>query len=198
MKSNQIIMKNSILSVAAVLLSFVPFSSIKAQSVVAHLNYQEIIQLMPEYKTASAEYELYREALEDQLKEIEAEAMNVNTKYQAESQKAQPSQVRLKSYASQLEMLQQDYQLKQQSIQDSLTFRMNELVAPIKEKIEKVVAQIAKEKGYTHVFDSSVVYMLYSDPAHDLTALVKTRLGIKEKPAVNPGIGGFQKTGAQR
>lgn len=181
-------MKNITLSLAVILYGFISSSNVNAQSV-AHMNYQNIIQLMPEYKSASEEYDLYRAAQEDQLKEIETEAMSLQKKIEMEQAKPQPVASKIKFWTTKLQEMQMTYQEMQQNIQDSLTNKMNELVEPLKKRIEAVVAEIAKEKGYTHVIDVSVVYMLYADPAYDITELVKAKLGIKDKPNANPGSG---------
>jgi outer membrane protein len=167
----------------AALLWLCAFSPSVAQAQkVGHLNFQNIIQAMPDYTKASNEYELYKQSLEDELKAIEAEAMAVNKKYELESKKPQPSQTRLKLYAQNIETMQLMYQEKQQSIQDSLSAKMTELVAPIKKKVEEAVAEVAKAQGYSHVID-------YAAEENNIEAAVKTKLGIKDKPAVNPGAG---------
>jgi outer membrane protein len=190
-------MKKSILAIAFFALCFSLPSVVQAQKV-AHLNFQEIIILMPEYKTASTEYELYQSSLEDELKSIETEAMALNKKYEEESKKPAPSQTKLKLYAQSLENMQQSYQEMQQSIQDSLKAKMAELVAPIKKKIEAVVADIAKEKGYSHVLDNSYGMLIYADEEHNLDKAVKDRLKIVEKPTTNPGAGRPGGAGAVR
>ncbi len=181
-------MKKSVLSLAICALCFALPSIVNAQKV-AHINFQEIITLMPEYQTASTEYELYQASQEDALKQIEADAMAENEKMRVEQAKPAPNQTRLKIYAQNIEMHQRNYQELQMTIQDSLKNKMAELVAPIKEKIEAAVSEIAKEKGYTHVIDSGYGMLIYADEAHSLDELVKAKLNIKDKPAMNPGGG---------
>jgi len=187
-------MKKSILTVAFLLLcSLIP--SVSNAQMVGHLNFQEIIQLMPEYETASKEYDIYKLSLEDQLKQIETEYLGAQKKMDEESKKPAPSQTKMKLYAQQMELMQQNYQEMQQTVQDSLNIKMGELVEPIKTKVTNAVAEIAKEKGYSHVIDNSMGTLIYADAKHDISAAVKTKLGIKEKPAVNPAAG-KPKTGA--
>lgn len=181
-------MKKTILALALFVLCFSLPSFVNAQKV-AHINFQEIIILMPEYKTASTEYDLYQASLEDELRMIEADAMAENKKYEAESKKPAPNPTRMKIMAQKLEQMQQMYQEMQQSIQDSLKAKMAELVAPIKKKVEGVVAEIAKEKGYSHVIDNSYGMLIYADEEHDLGKIVKERLKLSDKPAVNTGAG---------
>ena len=179
-------MNRSFVIAALSLLCFVLPNAVKAQKI-GHLNFQSIIQAMPEYKTASDEYELYKQALEDELKAIEAEAMNINKKLDAETKKPVPNQTRIKIWSQQIEAMQYEYQVMQQSIQDSLTSKMNELVAPIKKRVELAVAEIAKERGLSHVIDNSYGQLIYADEEYNLEAAVKLKLNIKDKPVTNPG-----------
>lgn len=181
-------MNRSFVIAALSLLCFVLPNAVKAQKI-GHLNFQSIIQAMPEYKTASDEYELYKQALEDELKAIEAEAMNINKKLDAETKKPVPNQTRIKIWSQQIEAMQYEYQVMQQSIQDSLTSKMNELVAPIKKRVELAVAEIAKERGLSHVIDNSYGQLIYADEEYNLEAAVKLKLNIKDKPVANPGAG---------
>lgn len=181
-------MNRIIFSTALSSLFFLFAGAANAQKV-GHVNFQGIIQAMPEYKTASDEYELYKQSLEDDLKMIESEGASITKKYELESKKPAPNQTRMQLYARQLEDLQLQYQQKQQSIQDSLSAKMSELIAPIKEKVEAAVAEVAKEKGYTHVIDNTYGTLVYADEAYNLEEAVKAKLNIKEKPAANPGAG---------
>lgn len=161
--------------------SFVALNVVNAQKI-GHLNFQDIILLMPEYEKASKEYEIYQASLEDDLKEIENRGAVLGQKMEAEQKKPQPSTTKMKIYQQQMQELQQEYQEKQQTIQDSMKSKLADLVAPIKKKIEAAVAEIAKEQGYSHVIDNSYGTLIYADEAYNLEKAVKERLKIKEKP----------------
>lgn len=180
---------NRIIFSAALSSLFFLFAGTANAQKVGHVNFQGIIQAMPEYKTASDEYELYKQSLEDDLKMIESEGASITKKYELESKKPAPNQTRMQLYARQLEDLQLQYQQKQQSIQDSLSAKMSELIAPIKAKVETAVAEVAKAQGYTHVIDNTYGTLVYADEAFNLEEAVKAKLNIKEKPAANPGAG---------
>ena len=181
-------MKRIIQSTAILSLIFIFSNSAFAQKI-GHLNFQNVLQAMPEYKTASDEYELYKQSLEDDLRAIETEAMAINKKMDVEQKKPVPNQTRLSLYAKQLEAMQYEYQAQQQTMQDSLNAKMSQLIAPLKKLIEEAVASIAKERGYSHVIDNTYGMLLYAEPEHDLEQAVKDKLGIKDKPAANPGAG---------
>ncbi len=175
---------------AFAVLSVVTPNVLKAQSKVGHVNFQEIILLMPEYTMAATEYDLYQAALEDNLKQKEEQILEVQKNYQLESQKKPtPNKTKLDIYMKLNETYQQEYQMMQQSTQDSLKAKMAELVAPIKKKVEAAVAEVAKEKGYSHIIDNSYGTLIYADESDNIDSAVKTRLRIKEKPIANPAAG---------
>ena len=163
-------------------------NAVKAQKT-GHLNFQEIVTLMPEYANAATEYEIYQADLEDQLKMIENDALAKQKLLETESKKPAPSKLRMSAYQRDLESLQQEYGYLQQTIQDSLKAKMAALVAPIKKKVEEAVSEIAKEQGYTHIIDNTYGTLIYSDPLYDISELVKKKLNIKPKTTANPGAG---------
>ena len=64
------------------LLSFLTLSSI-AQNKFGHINAQEILILMPEYKTAETEVQNFAKSLEAQLGSMTAEIQQMQQEYQA-------------------------------------------------------------------------------------------------------------------
>jgi outer membrane protein len=181
-------MGKKLMLTSLVLLIFIAPNVLNAQKV-GHVNFQEIILLMPEYTMAATEYDLYQAALEDDLKAVENMIMEVQKNYEIESQKPAPNKTKMKIYMQQNESYQQEYQMLQQSSQDSLKAKMAELVAPIKKKVEEAVSAIAIEKGYSHIIDNSYGTLIYADPTANIDAAVKTKLNLKEKPAANTGAG---------
>ena len=74
----------------------------------------------------------------------------------------------------------------QQTAQESLQKKQNELLEPMVNKAKKAVEDVAKELGYKNVIDSSVGVLLYSDPADDIMAQVKKKMGITDVPTPSP------------
>lgn len=58
--------------------------------------------------------------------------------------------------------------------------RNKELTQPIVDKINKIIEKIAKEQGYTMVFDVANANIVYADKAIDITELVLTTLGNRQ------------------
>jgi outer membrane protein len=49
---------------------------------------------------------------------------------------------------------------------------------PIIDKAKKAIEDVAKENGYTYIFDSSVGVLLYYENSDDIMTLVKKKLGL--------------------
>jgi outer membrane protein len=53
-----------------------------------------------------------------------------------------------------------------------------ELTSPIIEKARAAVEKVAKENGYTYIYNSTEGLLLYATPTDDIIELVKAELGI--------------------
>ncbi|NSL89745.1 OmpH family outer membrane protein [Chitinophaga solisilvae] len=148
-----------------------------AQSKVAHINAQALVGAMPEAKKAETDLQTFAQGLEAEgktmvdeytkkMKEFDEKAasMTENMK-EIKGREIQDAQKRIQDYRDQAE---QKVQGKQQ-----------ELLKPIYDKARKAIEDVAKEKGYGYVIDSSAGLLLVSPAADDLLPAVKAKLGIK-------------------
>lgn len=67
----------------------------------------------------------------------------------------------------------------QESAQTSVQKKKEEVYSPIIKKAEDAIKAVAKDKGYTYVFDSGVGVLLYSNDSDDIMPLVKEKLKLK-------------------
>ena len=65
----------------------------------------------------------------------------------------------------------------QESAQQDLENKQLELQQPFLDKLTKAIADVAKENGYTYIFDERM--LLYAEGGDNVSALVKKKLGIK-------------------
>ena len=75
-----------------------------------------------------------------------------------------------------LEMRIQQFQ---QSSQESIQLKRQDILAPLLEKAQNAINEVAEENGYTYVFDISLGTIVYGKDSHDILPLVKTKLGIQ-------------------
>ena len=62
-----------------------------------------------------------------------------------------------------------------------LQLRRDEYMSPLYKKLNDVISQIAKEKGYSQILTINGNQFAYVDEKHDITLMVLAKLGIKEK-----------------
>jgi len=144
----------------------------------AHVNFSELVQLMPEMDEARNVMEVnskeFQETYEDMVSEFQ-------TKYQQyEQKKATWTPSILQSKERELSEIQQRIQEFEQTAQQELQQRQQELMAPVYAKAQETINNLAKEGGYVYVFD--VQTALYTDPAQsvDLTPAARKALNIPE------------------
>ena len=173
-------MKNVIKSVLIV--SFIIFSistTTNAQSKLklGHVDSEEILKSMPERDSALAKLKDYSKSLETQFQSMQSE---LETKYNDfMANQSTYSDLIKQMKQKELEDLQKRIQDFQQSAQEDVQKKEQELLKPIIDKAKKAIEEVAKENGYTYVFDRSLQVLLYSDPNDDITPLVKKKLGVK-------------------
>ena len=144
----------------------------------AYVDFNEVIMLMPEMDEARA-------TLEENSKANEEILMTMYEEYQAkvqqyEQKKATWTPAILEAKEREIMEIESRVQQTQQSLQQELQQLQQSLQAPIVEKANATVADLAKAKGVVAVFEKGS--FLYVDPAQmiDLTSEVRKALNIPE------------------
>ena len=167
-------MKKILLVAALAIMSVAAF----AQQKFAHVNFTELVQLMPESDQARATLEASsKEANET----YQAMADEWNTKYQQYQQKAASWTPAIReTKEKELTDMQQRIQEFNQTVQAELQQQQQQLMAPIYQKAQEAVNKLAKEGGYIYVIDQTSA--LYIDPAQstDLTPAARKALSIPD------------------
>lgn len=158
-------------------LAVMSFSAVHAQLKLGHINSTQLLGQMPETKAADSTLQKFGESLQNQLKTMSAEYQAKVQDYQdKEASMADPIKKAKQKEITDLEERIRDFQ---QSAQESVSKKKEEVYSPIIKKAEDAIKTVAKEKGYNYVFDSSVGVLLYSNDSDDIMGLVKTKLGLK-------------------
>ncbi|MBN9482483.1 MAG: hypothetical protein BGO70_18045 [Bacteroidetes bacterium 43-93] len=148
-----------------------------AQTKFGHINSQELLNVMPEMTKANTDLDAYTKTFQDQLQSMSAEYEKKVKEYQA-GDKTMTDAVR-EVKEKEIRDLQARIESTNQSAQDKVQTKRKELLQPILDKAEKAIKDVAKEKGYDYVFDTSTGAVLVTKDADNLLPLVKTKLGIK-------------------
>ncbi len=166
------------LAIVGGLLLSIATTSVNAQTLkFGHINSTQLLGMMPETKNADSSLNKFGTSLEAQLKTMTAEYQSKIADFKAkENSMAEPIHTAKMKEISDLEQRIQDFQ---ESAQSSMQKKKEELYSPVIKKAEDAISAIAKEKGYSYVFDTSVGAFLYAQESDDITNLVKTKLGLK-------------------
>jgi outer membrane protein len=149
-----------------------------AQVKLAHVNFSELVTLMPESDNARSTMEAAQKEANETYQSMVEEAQ---TKYSEYQQKQATWTAAIKeSKEKELSDIQNRIQEFQQSIQQELQQQNDQLMSPIYEKARKAIEKIAKANGYAFVFDSS--QYVYVDPSQskDITPEARKALNIPE------------------
>ncbi len=177
-------MKKSIITLFSTIILLVVSTNIQAQKIkLAHVNTAEIMQQL--IAKDSIEIKLAQIQKEMQL-DLQKRQAKLNQDYQEYLGKKdslskimlQMTEESLRKDQQQLEVLPQQYE---QVFQDN----QNQLVQPLKIKLEQAIQKISDEQAYTYVFDASTV--LYSKGGTDISAEVRKELGLAN-PVANGSV----------
>ncbi len=142
----------------------------------AYINTQAILTELPEVKQANANIETYRNQLIS-LGQKKLEALQ--KKYQELAQKKDHySPIQLEEESAKLKKDEEALQKFDMESQQKIMKKSEELLKPIRDKVQGVIDQVAKEGGYQFVFDASMGFILYADESTDIGASVRAKLGI--------------------
>ena len=173
-------MKNTLLKLALTLavICTLGFGSAYAQThKFGYIDFQELMQLMPEYKKANTEMEAFNKTLSDHLQGMTAEFEKKYGEYNQQEAKMPEALKEMKQ--KELRDLQSRIQENQESAQEKSRTKEQELLKPIVEKAKATIAQVAKEGGYVYIFDSSPGSpLLYKPDGDNILPAVKKKLGI--------------------
>lgn len=143
-----------------------------------YINSQLLIQQIPQVKEANAELETIKKQYEMQGQD---KVQALQTKYAALERKQAQGEIspkQLEVEAQTLEQEKMEIAKFQQEIQQKLVEKSETLLSPLRDKIDSAIKAVAKENGYTYIFDQAVGVILYADASTDVSALVKAKLNL--------------------
>ncbi len=142
-----------------------------AQSNLAHINTQELIKAMPEYKMAQTDIEklgkTYETTIQTSLKELETKLKQYNA--DAEAQTQEENQKRMQE----VEGMKQSLSQYQQQAQKDLQEKEFNMIKPITEKARVAIEKVAAAQGIDYVFEAAGLIVA---KGKDLMADVKAEL----------------------
>lgn len=144
-----------------------------------HINSDELFMQMPERDSLIAQLEAYQTELANMEELMQVEYNNKYNDY-AETQETLTNLVR-QTKEEELQSLIEKINNFRQRAQQDMQQKQAELTQPVLQKAEKAIKDVAKENGFTYVFDLARGPIIYFDEevSIDILPLVKAKLGIE-------------------
>lgn len=158
-------------------------SQTMAQNKMAYVSVEEVVQLMPEYKKAMSDMAQFDSALQINYAETVREFNRQDSLFKADSTKwssaiRTANREKMKKLLFELQGFEQSYQQQMQQ-------RQEELMTPVAQKANELIRDVAKAGGYSYVFRKEA--LLVQPDADDLMPAIRKRLGVTAAPPKPPG-----------
>ncbi|OCX54132.1 hypothetical protein BEL04_07645 [Mucilaginibacter sp. PPCGB 2223] len=149
----------------------------KAQGKTGYINFNAVIDQMPDTKVISSQLQTYQQTFITQLQSMQNEYQTKGADY--ESKRATMTDAVRTQREAELTDLQKRIQDYQTTAQGKVEAEKDRLGKPLLDKVKAAITAVAKEKGYAYVIDSSQGIFIVSPEADDLMPAVKIKLGLK-------------------
>ena len=176
-------MKKFLTAVFVTAIALIASSEVSAQSKIGYISTEELVSIMPETAKADSNLQQYRTALIQNAQEKQSSLEAAIEKFNKDSSAMTVSVKDVKR--GELQKMLSDLQAEDQRIQQQLQQRQQELIAPINRKAYDAIQAVAKENGYSYVFEKGA--MLVAPPADDILPLVAKKMNVKLPPAAQRG-----------
>ena len=170
-------MKKTLILFVVALFSFGATAYAQKTVKLGHINSTDLMQIMPGKDSAQAAFQNKVTELEAALTAMQEEFQTKYSDYQ--ERQAQMTELIRKTKEQELLDLRQRIETYQQNAQQELQEKEKELLQPIIDKAKQAIADVAKENGYSYIFDTSAGTLLYQQDSDDILPLVKKKLGLK-------------------
>jgi outer membrane protein len=171
----------SLFKYALVSLLMVTFVAVAGAQKIGYVDSGSLLTMMPKVKEAESNLETLGKQLQAKGQKM---MQDFQAKYQDLEKRAQAGDIAPKDQEAQVALLKEEENKIlqfEQEMQSQLAAKREELLAPILDEVRNAIQAVAKDNGYTYIFDGSpgVGVLLYADETTNVTALVKAKLGLQ-------------------
>ncbi len=167
-----------VLNFSLILIILLGSTPLLAQSDVklGHVNTNELLRMMPERQEAQEELQRYAQDLEETFMSMQNE---FQTKYQEfiDNQETYSQLVR-QSKERELQSLQERIMEFEESAQQDIMQEEERLLRPIINEAREAIEEVARDNGFTYIFDTSGGAVVYHERGEDIMPLVMDKLNL--------------------
>jgi outer membrane protein len=146
-----------------------------AQSKIAHIDTQKLIQAMPEMTAAKTQLETLSKTYQTELQSLGAEFQKKVKLYDSEA--STKTQEENTARAKEVQGMEQSIREYQAKAQQDLQKKEFDLLKPITEKAKETILKVGRAQGFQYILDSSQGVTIMAE-GKDLLDDVKKALGI--------------------
>ena len=165
-----------VLLIVAIGFTFMSESQAQSKIKLGHIDFATLYSMMPGLDSVKVEFENYNKSIQDQFAAMQSELENKFMDYQT-NMNTMSAIIRSTKEAEINDLKERMDSFEVTATQD-LQNKELELTEPIIEKAREAVEEVAKEKGYTYIFNSTEGLLLYAQPSDNIMDLVKAKLNI--------------------
>jgi len=154
--------------------------TVSAQSKIklGYVNSDSLMLVMPGVDSANALLQSEYKTYQSQLSAMQTE---LNTKYQDyQTNLSTMSDLIKQTKMAELQDLNTRIESFTAKADTAFQKKKLELFKPLQKKAVSAIEEVAKENGYTYIFDSAIGTFLYKNESDNVMALVKKKLNIKK------------------
>lgn len=144
-----------------------------------YCNSAVLLAQLPEIKAADSELKDFQTMLtkkgQDMVKSLQDKAAELQRK----QERGEISPKDFEAQGAKLKEEEEGIGKYEQEVYQKLSEKKEGLYKPLLEKVNKAMADVAKEGTFAIVFDSSTQVLLYADESLDVTKQVKAKLDLK-------------------
>jgi outer membrane protein len=137
-----------------ILLLVIGASTVNAQTKIAHINSQDVLDTMPSRKQAIKEIQAFQQEGMSELQEMEDQLRKLYAEYEA-AQKAGESPLMMEMKAKKIQAKEQAYQERQGTLEQDLQILQQRYNEPILQRVQEGVKIVAERKKINYVLDLS-------------------------------------------
>jgi len=169
------IRKGFLLLAIALLFSGISFA--QGTLKIGYIDSQKLMSEMPATDSAQVKLKKFEQTLQKQMQTMGQEYKSKVQAYQ--NNVGTMSDLIRQTKEQEISDLQQRIQAFQQSAQQDIAKKQNDLFQPIIKKIKDAITAVGKEYHYTYILDVSQGVVLYYAHGDNVMPLVKKKLGLK-------------------
>ena len=151
-------------------------SFVNAQSKIAHIDTQALVEVMPEMKSAQGQLEKLQKTYDTEIKNMAKELDTKIKQYEgeAESKTDEENSKRVQE----VQGMQNNIKAYRDQAMKDLQQKEIDIFQPLLEKARAAIQKVARAKGYQYVLDSATGNGVILADGYDLLPDVKKELGI--------------------